>query len=351
MNMSRLIRSLLLGLLACIAVTAGAARANDTSAKAASESKAAADRLAILGLLTKVESDFNAGDAKALASCWTEDGEFVGPTGTRSEGREMIEKDFQEAFAARKESCKLQFHLRHFRLAGEALALVEAVAEVKPVHVIGGMPIADFVFVKQSDRWLIESIRETIAHLPPDPTHLKVIDWLVGEWSSEASDTGISLQFSCDWTANRAFLIRKFKLEGKQALIQGGTEVIGWDPRANRIRSWVFDSDGGFGENVWVRDGNRWLIKYSGTLADGREVTSTHILTEVDAGTLSLQSKDRVVNGAALPDVPETTLKRQEAKPAAKAAEPIKPAGKAAEPIKPVEKTAEPVKPAEKSGK
>ena len=82
--------------------------------------------------------------------------------------------------------------------------------------------------------------------------------------------------------------------------MHGGTEVIGWDPRTSRIRSWVFDSDGGFGENVWVHDGNRWLIKYSGTLADGSEASATHILTNVDAATATLQSKDRVVDDKCL---------------------------------------------------
>ena len=101
---------------------------------------------------------------------------------------------------------------------------------------------------KQNGRWLIESAHETIAHLPPQTNHLKELEWLVGDWSSETSKTGITLRTACDWTANQAFLIRKFKVEGKEALLHGGTEIIGWDPRANRIRSWVFDSDGGFGE-------------------------------------------------------------------------------------------------------
>ena len=57
-------------------------------------------------------------------------------------------------------------------------------------------------------------------------------------------------------------------------------------------------------------------------MADGSEASATHILTKVDAATATLQSKDRVVNGAAQPDIPETELKRQaETKPAAKAEE------------------------------
>lgn len=32
-----------------------------------------------------------------------------------------------------------------------------------------------------------------------------------------------------------------------------GTQVIGWDPAAGTIRSWMFDSDGGFGEGTWSK--------------------------------------------------------------------------------------------------
>jgi len=285
----------------------------------------ASERRAVLALLTQLETGFNEGDAKGLAACWTENGEFVGPAGAQADGRENIEKQFKEAFAARK-TTKLQIHVRHLRLVNEGLALVEALAEVKPAVATGGAPVAAFVLVKQNGRWLIESARETITHLPPQANHLKEIQWLVGRWSSETSKVGITLRTDCDWTANQAFMIRKFRVEGKEAFLHGGTEIIGWDPRTNRIRSWVFDSDGGFGENVWVHDGNRWLIKYSGTLADGSETSATHILTSVDAATAALQSKDRVVNGAAQPDIPEIELKRQtETKPAAKAEEATKP--------------------------
>ena len=51
-------------------------------------------RQAILALLTQLETGFDAGDAKGLANCWTENGEFVGPVGGQGHGREDIEKLF-----------------------------------------------------------------------------------------------------------------------------------------------------------------------------------------------------------------------------------------------------------------
>jgi len=283
----------------------------------------------ILALLSQVETGYNEGDAKGLAACWTETGEFVGPAGALAEGRESIEKLFTEVFTGRKGTSKLEIHLNHWHLVNDSLALVEATSVVKPPVAVGGVAVSDFVLVKQNDRWLIESAHETVTHLPPQANHLKELDWLVGDWASETSMGGIRLRTTCDWTANQAFLIRKFHVDGKEAILHGGTEIIGWDPRTNQVRSWVFESDGGFGENVWVHDGKRWLIKYCGTLADGSETSATHILTRVDETTASLQSRDRIVNGAAQPDVPVTKMKREvESKPTAKTDELTKPVEK-----------------------
>jgi hypothetical protein len=156
---------------------------------------------------------------------------------------------------------------------------------------------------------------------------------MVGDWSDEVSQqNGLSVRSTCDWTANRAFLIRKFKVEGPD-VSRLGTEIIGWDPRGQRIRSWVFDSDGGFGENVWVRDGNRWLVRYAGTRPDGSDASATNVFTVVDANTVTVRSKDRMAGGQRQADVPEVTLKRQ---PAAKApatsSEPAKPSRQALPP-------------------
>ncbi len=290
-------------------------------AAAVNAEDAAAQRQAIVALLNRVETAFASGDAAGLAACWTPKGEFVGPSGNSAEGRDGIEKLFKEAFAAHKQA-KLLLHIQRFRVVNDSLALVDAVAEIKPAMPTPGTPLASFVIVKQDGRWLIESAREVTCCMPPQTNHLKELQWLVGDWSASSAN-GLSLQSNWDWTANQAFLIRKFKVEGKQALLHGGTEVVGWDPRTETIRSWVFDSDGGFGENVWVRDGRapaqqgRWLIKYSGTMADGGAVSATHVVTKVDDNTVTIQSKDRSVNGAVQPDIPETTLKK--APPAASA--------------------------------
>ena len=93
-------------------------------------------------------------------------------------------------------------------------------------------------------------------------------------------------------------------------------QVVGWDPVAKTIRSWMFDSEGGFGEGVWSREDNRWTVRFHQILADGRLAFATNVYTYVDGNTFTWQSVGREVDGAPLPDVDPVTLVR---KPAAEA--------------------------------
>jgi uncharacterized protein (TIGR02246 family) len=278
-------------------------------------------------LLATLEDSFNRGDAKGVAACWTLKGDFVARTGERTEGRDQLQKGFQESLAAHKNS-KLRILILSLRTVSDGVALVDAIADVTPPAASPlGEPGFSLVLVKHQDRWWIESARETTSRGPAPIKHIKDLEWMVGDWADEAPPpSGLSLHSTCGWTDNRAFLIRKFTVQGKSGASHAGTEVIGWDPRARRIRSWVFDSSGGFGENLWVRDGNRWLLKYSGSLADGSEVSATNVLTVVDADTLTLESKDRTVNGAKEPDLTGITIKRQHVTAGtSKSEEPAKP--------------------------
>jgi uncharacterized protein (TIGR02246 family) len=263
-------------------------------------------------LLTEMEESFNRHDAKGLAACWASQGDFVGQNGERIEGRENVEKGFVAAFGARKDS-KLRLLVQSLRVIGEDFALVDAIAAVTPQTTIAtGEPAFQLVLAKRDGRWLIESARDTMNRVSPQSQPLKELAWLVGDWAEEGTHaSGISVHTACDWTIGNKYLIRKFSAEGKSGVVRGGTEVIGWDPRTHRIRSWMFDSDGSFGESVWTRDGDRWIVKHTGTLADGGDAVVTHVVTPVDADTITVQSKDNVVDGEKQPDLPEIKLKRR----------------------------------------
>jgi uncharacterized protein (TIGR02246 family) len=280
-------------------------------------------------LLADMEEAFSKGDAKAMAACWTPTGDFASSVGGRIEGRENIEKVFQLSLL-RAKNATLKMHLLSLRVVNQGLAVADVVSEMKPAPVgQSGIAHATVVLVNSDKHWLIESAHETAVRATPVIDPLKDLEWLVGTWTTEGGATpdGIKVQSTCDWAANHSFLIRKFSASGGP-LSHAGTEVIGWDPRTQRIRSWVFDSTGGFGENLWIRDGKRWLVKYSGTKADGSELSVTNIVTPVDADTIAVQSKDRIIDNRPQPDVPEITMKRQAVgKETPKPTEPAKPEG------------------------
>jgi hypothetical protein len=87
-----------------------------------------------------------------------------------------------------------------------------------------------------------------------------------------------------------------------------GTQRIGWDPLAKKLRSWVFDSEGGFGEATWTRDANQWIIKASGVTNDGRAASATRIITRVNKHTMTWESRDREVDGERQPNLGPFTI-------------------------------------------
>jgi hypothetical protein len=82
-----------------------------------------------------------------------------------------------------------------------------------------------------------------------------------------------------------------------------GSMVIGWDPSVNAIRSWMFDSDGGFGTGVWSQEETRWTIRTLNVLPDGRRGASTNIYEVLDGDSFQFKSIGRVVGGELLPSV------------------------------------------------
>ena len=134
---------------------------------------------------------------------------------------------------------------------------------------------------------------------------------MVGKSVDNGDDATVITE--CSWTKNRKFLKRSFKVMIDKEVTLEGDQFVGWDPIANQIRSWTFDSEGGIGEGVWLRDGNRWLVKTSFVLADGARASALNVYTHVDADTIRWQSTNREIAGELQPNIPEVTVVRQKA--------------------------------------
>jgi uncharacterized protein (TIGR02246 family) len=262
--------------------------------------------------LAALQDSFNRGDAKSLAACWTSEGEFVGPSGQRIVGREKIEGAFRE-FLAKHPNAKLRLGIAAWHRVADDVALVDLQSEMTPVpEDLESEPVSRAVFVQRDGHWLIGNMHETAGSGPGHRLHLKKLQWLVGEWAEDGNDgDGVSVRSACDWNASGSYLIRKFSVDRKNGPALDGTEVIGWDPRGHRIRSWTFNSDGSFGESTWTRDGDRWVIAHTGALPDGGDLSVTYVVTPVDADTITIALKDRRINGEMQSALPEVKLKRQ----------------------------------------
>ncbi len=89
-----------------------------------------------------------------------------------------------------------------------------------------------------------------------------------------------------------------------------GMQLIGWDPAAKQIRSWVFDSDGGFAEGRWTKKENRWSITTIGTLPNGGKASSVNVITRIDDNQFKWKSLNRTAGGELLPNIDEVVVVR-----------------------------------------
>jgi len=138
---------------------------------------------------------------------------------------------------------------------------------------------------------------------------LDELAWMVGTWVDEGENSKITT--ICSWTNNGYYLTRKFRVTVDGEVDLEGTQMIGWDPIAGQIRSWTFDSAGGFGVGRWMRVGDRWLVRTAFTLAGGERASAINVITYVDQDTFRWQSTNREIGGELLPNIPEVTVVRQ----------------------------------------
>jgi uncharacterized protein (TIGR02246 family) len=253
---------------------------------------------------------FATGDAKAVAANWKADAEIVDPEGLRIIGRDAIEKTYAEFFKEHPGS-KTTIELLSAKPEGEGVIVAEIVPKIDPPITKAFSKMgAVAVLVKEKDgKWLIEGVREK----PPVPAsyeHLKQLQWLVGDWAVNPKKAkNVSFSMHCHWTENKSFLICMYTVKHLD-VIRHGTEVIGWDAKEKKIRSWTFSSSGGFSQAFWQLDGKRWTIDNGGESAEGEAIKATQIITAVDADTFTFESKNRTKGGEKEDDLPLLEMQR-----------------------------------------
>ncbi len=290
-------------LVVCVAVTC--------ACPTTSAADQTADKAAIGQTVESYTAAFNARDAKALAAHWSPDAVYINPlTGSQVEGREAIAKEFA-GILAELEDTKLVVNVESIRFISPGVAVENGVGKLISADGQPQETSYTAIHVKRDGKWLLDRVTE--EDVPVILSHyeqLKELEWMIGSWVDEGDQDRI--ETTCEWTRNKNFLTRSFSVSVQDRIDIAGMQIIGWDPAAKQIRSWVFDSDGGFAEGRWTKKEQHWYITTTGTLPDGPKASSVNVITYVDDNQFKWQSVNRTVDGELLPNIDEVIVVRSQ---------------------------------------
>ena len=253
---------------------------------------------------------YNAKDAKAVAALFTARGEIVDENGSCVQSREAIELAFARIFQAHPKS-HIAVAVHSIRFVGQSVAVEDGTATVTDET---GQPMEHnrytVVHVKQDGTWRMASARD----LPEQPAtsageQLGQLAWLIGDWVDEGQSALVATSFR--WADHRDFILSDFTVHVAGRPAMTGSQRIGWDPQARKLRSWVFDSEGGFVEGIWTRKGSQWIVKMTGVTRDGKTASSVNVFTRAAKDRMTWQSRDRVVGAEAMPNIDEIPIVRK----------------------------------------
>jgi uncharacterized protein (TIGR02246 family) len=253
---------------------------------------------------------FNRADADALAALWSPEAVYTNPiSGIQVVGRTAIQAQFAGIFAE-SPGAKLEASTQSVQFISPAVAVEQGSAKLTEADQAPLESNYTAIYVKQNGQWLLDRVtEEDVVEVPSPYEHLKDLDWLVGRWMDQ--DDQATVVTECHWARNNSFLVRSFTVNVSDRIDMAGIQVVGWDPAAKQIRSWVFDSDGGFGQGTWTQKGNQWFVQQNGVLANGQLASEVNIITKIDDQTCTLQSVNRTVGGELLPNIDEVQVTKE----------------------------------------
>ena len=245
----------------------------------------------------------NKGQLDGIMAFWSPDADYIDEAGKMTRGRDAIAALFKKSLAEQK-GAKFKGQIHSLKLLRNEIALVDGSVEVTLPEGTRDTNRYAVVWAKSGDKWLISSARDLpteIDHLPSLAyAHLQSLEWLIGDWVDQSDKVDVNI--SCRWAPSKTFLIMEYSVKHDKEEPLLVTQRIGWDPYNQLVRSWTFDSKGGFGEGYWERDGNHWLVGVSGILPDGGAGSATHVYDFVNQDTFTWRSIDREIDGQPVAD-------------------------------------------------
>lgn len=253
---------------------------------------------------------FGKHDAKALAELWSPDAVYTNRlTGEQAVGRAAITEQFTELFKVQPD-LKLDVSLESIQLLSPNVAVEHGTAKLLTPKMEPEEVKYTAIYVKRDGKWMLDRVTDgDEVEAPSHYEQLKVLEWMIGTWVDE--DDNARIETECNWAKNRNFITRSFSIEVGDRIDMSGMQIVGWDPAAKLIRSWTFDSDGGFAEATWTFKKDRWFIHNKGVLSDGRKATAVNVIKPVDANSFTWQTVERTAGGELLPNIDAVQIVRK----------------------------------------
>ena len=256
-------------------------------------------------------------DAEGIGELFTDNAEFLDEFGDEATSRDAIIAVFREVFQSNSSTTFDEISITKLREVTKSVVIEEGLSTSTPqadMPPVTSKYVA--VHVKQDDgRWLIDLLKSFGPVEQSHAEHVSELAWLVGQWVSE--DSNFVVETNCRFSDNGTYLLRTFTIRSAGEVVMDGVQRIGWDPARKVLRSWTFDTDGGFFSGTWRYDGERWVVSQHGTTAAGEQATATAAYEVVDREMVRWQFVSRVVDAEILPSGPVTVMVRQPPAPRA----------------------------------
>ncbi len=235
----------------------------------------------------------------------------MNPDGEVTTGRDGI-RDLARAFFEAHSGAKTTMGEERWKVLGEGSVVVDGTVTLESAEgVVLSRARVTVICVKDGSEWRIASLREDPL-LTPDPLtpreHLESLSWLVGDWIEEGEDAYV--RSSCRWSDEGPYLLQSFEVRDAAGETRRSSQRIAWDPLLSKVRSWTWDSLGGYGEMVWTPVGEGWRISARGVSSTGVLGTGTHRVTRKGENIIRWELTDWIVGDEPMEDRTHVIVRR-----------------------------------------
>jgi hypothetical protein len=86
------------------------------------------------------------------------------------------------------------------------------------------------------------------------------------------------------------------------------------DPLTGTVKGWSHDSDGGYSESTWTKNGDSWLVRGTGVTSEGDVAAATYLIKPLGKDRVEVKTMHKVVGDTIEADSTAILVRRPELK-------------------------------------